>query len=146
MSVIFYQSNFCPECGNRHEHDQTKRRWLQHRYFCQSCATQLGHRWDWIPIALFIGGLLLGPAIQFIRRPVIINQNALPTNNAAAVSSLPLVSAQEAVAQLKPATFIQPAASYLCGARTQKGTACKHRVAVEGTRCFQHQGMRALKR
>ena len=141
MPVLFYQSNFCPECGNRHEPEATPRRWLQHRYFCQNCAAQLRHRWDWIPIALALGGLTLGMLLYFGRRPVIVQQ---VTAQSSALSLAP-VSAQDATAQLKPIPFTQPTTSYRCGARTQRGTACKHRVAAEGMRCFQHQGMHAKK-
>ena len=143
MPVLFYQSNFCPECGNRHDYEPTQRRWLQHRYFCHACAAQLRHRWDWIPIAVALGGLTLGMLLYFGRRPVIVQQVATqPASNVAALS-LASVSAQDATAQLKQ--FTQPTTSYRCGARTQRGTACKHRVAAEGMRCFQHQGMHAKK-
>lgn len=42
------------------------------------------------------------------------------------------------IAQATPTTTPKPA--YYCGAITKAGTACKHRVKVQGTRCFQHQG------
>lgn len=146
MPVLFYQSNFCPECGNRHEQDQSKRRWLQHRYFCQPCAARLGHRWDWVPIAIAIGGLTLSALLYFGRRPVIVPQAAmLPTSHTTAMNLAP-VSARDATAQLKPAVSMQSAATYRCGARTQKGSPCKHLVAAEGQRCFQHQGSPAMKR
>ena len=146
MPTIFYQSNFCPECGNRHDDDQSKRRWLQHRYFCHHCAARLGHRWDWVPIAIAIAGLTIGALLSFGRRPIVTNQvAALPASNVAAMGLAP-VSAQDATAQLKPAEAAQPATTYRCGARTQKGRPCKHLVTAEGLRCFQHQGMSALKR
>jgi hypothetical protein len=140
MPVIFYRSNFCPECGNETE----QRQWWQHRYFCAHCAKKLGRKWDWLPIAFAIGGLTLGLLVNFGRRPTVINQ-AMPLPTSATSLSIPLVSAQDATAQLKPAPVTQPTTTYLCGARTKKGTACKHRVAAAGLRCFQHQGMRALK-
>lgn len=34
---------------------------------------------------------------------------------------------------------------YLCGARTKKGTACTRRVKERGKRCWQHEGMSAMK-
>lgn len=141
MPVIFYQSNFCPECGNRREAEPGKRRWLQHRYFCPACAAQLGHRWDWLPIAIAISGLALGTLVG--RRPAVAPQVAAPlVSPATAGMALSPVAASEA--QLKAAP--SPLASYFCGARTQKGRPCKHRVATEGQRCFQHQGMAAMKR
>lgn len=147
MPVIFYQSNFCPECGNRHETNQAKRRWLQHRYFCQPCMARLGHRLDWIPIMIAAVGLTLGTLLYFGRRPVVVNQvAAIPTNNAIPAMGLSPVSAQDATAQLKPAEVTQPVVTYRCGARTQKGTPCKHLVVAQGLRCFQHQGMPAMKR
>ncbi len=38
-----------------------------------------------------------------------------------------------------------PERVYICGARTKKGTACSRRVKKAGTRCWQHQGMPAMK-
>lgn len=141
MPVIFYQSNFCPECGN----EAAPRRWWQHRYFCALCGDKLGRKWDWLPLAFAICGLALGTTFNYGRREIIrevaVNQPA-PLSAAA----LPLVSAQDATAQLKPAEFTAPTVSYQCGARTQKGRACKHRVAVQGQRCFQHQGQRSILR
>jgi hypothetical protein len=147
MPVIFYQSNFCPECGNRHEANEIKRRWLQHRYFCLSCAARLGHRWDWLPIALGVLGLSLGTLLYFGHRPVVVHQvGAAPNTNTATAISVTPVSAQDATAQLKAAEITQPIVTYRCGARTQKGTPCKHLVPAQGLRCFQHQGMSAMKR
>ncbi len=147
MPVIFYQSNFCPECGNRHEEEQENRRWWQHRYFCQHCAQRLGKKWDWLPLAFAGVGLALGIGATAWRRPVIINQTAPPPAVATtSMLGLPPVSAQDATAQLKPAQFTQPATNFLCGARTKRGTACKHRVAAAGMRCFQHEGMRSVRK
>jgi len=139
MPVIFYQSNFCPECGNA----STPRRWWHHRYFCEHCAEKLGRKWDWLPLAFLLGGLALGSLIVQGRREVIreVAVNQTPQLNQFAP---PLVSAQDATAQLKPVEFKPPAVTYACGARTQRGTACKHRVAVQGERCFQHQGRRSI--
>lgn len=38
-----------------------------------------------------------------------------------------------------------PEPVFLCGARTKKGTACTRRVKEAGKRCWQHQGMPAMK-
>jgi hypothetical protein len=140
MPVIFYQSNFCPECGNKTD----ARRWWQHRYFCEHCAAKLGRKWDWLPLAFAVGGLAIGLLFNTGRREtvreVVVQSAAAPSNQAA----LPLVSAQDATAQRKPVEPKPPTVSYQCGARTLKGTACKHRVAVQGQRCFQHQGRRSI--
>lgn len=140
MPVIFYQSNFCPECGN----ESPKRRWWQHRYFCELCAEKLGRKWDWLPLAFAVCGLALGMLFSSGRREtireIVVNPPTQQTNQ----TVLPLVSAQDATAQLKPIEFKQATVSYQCGARTQRGTACKHRVAVQGQRCFQHQGRRSI--
>lgn len=139
MPVIFYQSNFCPECGTRRAAEPGKRRWLQHRYFCSHCAAQLGHRWDWVPIAIAVGGLAFAAFVG--RRPVVMPQAPLPLVSPAAMGLAP---ALDTGVQLKPAPPVTT--MYRCGARTRKGTACKHLVPVEGQRCFQHQGMPAMKR
>ena len=139
MPIIFYQSNFCPECGN----ESAPRRWWQHRYFCDHCAKKLGRQGDWLPLGFAVLGLALGTMFNYGRREtvreVVVNQ---PTSFS--TSTLPLVSAQDATAQLKSAQFVAPGVSYQCGARTQKGRACKHRVATAGQRCFQHQGQRSI--
>lgn len=139
MPVIFYQSNFCPECGN----ETAKRRWWEHRYFCAPCAEKLGRRADWLPLAFLLGGLTVGALLTGTRRDpvreVVVHQPASPS----AAAPLP-VSAQDATTQLKPIEIKQPTVTYQCGARTQRGTACKHRVAAQGERCFQHQGRRSI--
>ena len=142
MPIIFYQSNFCPECGNLKEQHL---RW-RHRYFCEHCAEKLGRRWDWLPIAFAVAGLAIGTLFNYGRREIIrevaVNQPA----PAMAQSNLSgMVSAVDATAQLKPAPYLS-AGNFFCGARTQKGTACKHRVAVAGMHCFQHEGKRAARR
>jgi hypothetical protein len=38
-----------------------------------------------------------------------------------------------------------PESVYFCGARTKKGTACTRRVKEAGKRCWQHEGMPAMK-
>ena len=142
MPIIFYQSNFCPECGNQNE----PRRWWQHRYFCEHCAEKLGRKWDWLPIAFAVAGLAMGTLFNYGRREtireVVVNQPTAQLNSAAP----PVVSALDATAQLKPAQFAKAASNFLCGARTKKGTACKHHVEAEGMRCFQHTGMPAKRR
>lgn len=139
MPVIFYQSNFCPECGNKTE----QRRWWEHRYFCAVCAEKLGRRSDWLPLIFLLGGLALGVILPNARRDpaqeVIIQP---PTQ--LSLAAAPTVSALDATAQLKPEESKPPAVTYQCGARTLKGTACKHRVNVPGQRCFQHQGRRSI--
>ncbi len=139
MPIIFYQSNFCPECGN----ESSPRRWWQHRYFCAPCGDKLGRKWDWLPLAFAVCGLALGTMFNYGRRETVRDVTVLqPTAlNAAA---FPLVSAQDATAQLKPEEFKTSAITYQCGARTQRGRACKHRVATAGQRCFQHQGQRSI--
>jgi hypothetical protein len=36
------------------------------------------------------------------------------------------------------------AGDYICGARTKKGTPCRHRVHAAGDRCSQHKGLPAM--
>ena len=141
MPVIFYQSNFCPECGNK----TSGRRWWEHRYFCAVCAEKLGRRWDWLPLVFLVGGLTAGSLLPLFRREPareLISPPPAQFIQQQAVTSL--VSAQDATAQLKPVEISQAAVTYQCGARTLKGTACKHRVSEQGQRCFQHQGRRSI--
>lgn len=137
MTRLFYRSNFCAECGNRREQSGDWRPGC----FCDHCSRRTRHRL-WGPLSLICAGLLCGIIIGGWWKKT-------TQSGAATLSSVtvPVVSAQDATATLRPATTASarlPEAAFLCGARTKKGTPCKHRVAQAGERCAQHQGRASL--
>jgi hypothetical protein len=44
----------------------------------------------------------------------------------------------------EPPTSADNEATYICGARTKKGTPCRRRVHIAGERCYQHKGRTAM--
>lgn len=139
MGAWFYQANFCAECGNR----RAGRRWWQHRYFCAECAARNGKR-HYFYVALLagvIGSVLLGWIISRAQRETTLDRLTPPGSAASATTATtpPIVSAQDAVVQLKPTPVRRSEMYVICGARTKRGTPCKHRVPP-GERCAQHQG------
>lgn len=139
MGAWFYQANFCAECGNRRE----ARRWWQHRYFCAECAARKGqrHYFYFALLACVIGGPLLGWTLGNIHRETTL---AHLTPSVSATSSSPsTVSAQDAAVQLKPPPSMKSEVYVICGARTKRGTPCKHRVPP-GQRCAQHKGQPSI--
>ena len=163
---MLYKPNFCCECGEKIERDK----WtlLTSRRFCDDCAPQheSANRWK-KGIAggvLVIIGIFLGQIPLTMRTPVVTTNarnlvsaspNSQPTNQQtnSKTQTSPVPSntiAQTAVSPtVKPATSPppalqqQPEAVYYCGAKTQKGTPCTHRVRGGG-RCWQHQGKTAM--
>lgn len=132
MAGLFYQGNFCAECGNA----LAAGRRLWPRYFCDDCAARLEPRRH----AKSLGALLAGAVIvlfAFANR-----QTATQVAPAAVKPPVASVSALDATARQKIAPdAAKPEASVrvLCGARTRKGTPCRHRVSP-GERCAQHRG------
>ncbi|HZS07084.1 MAG TPA: hypothetical protein VFD58_19765 [Blastocatellia bacterium] len=137
MHRILYQSNFCAECGNR----PGRRRWWQHGYFCECCARRLGRRRAFWPMLFAVCVVLLGVTINTGRQ-----ETALERMTSLNTTTAPVVSARDATAMLKAAPAVPaPSPEYaVCGARTRKGTACRHRVKQPGQRCAQHQGMPSI--
>lgn len=134
MRHIFYQANFCGECGNALP---TQAGWKP-RYFCSVCAQQRRQQtrlWQlWLP--LFI--LLAGSGWLFLKP---FASQTPPTN---AQTSLPFtVTAWDAAAQTPLTSLPLPAPTTLpavfCGARTKRGTPCR-RLVQPGQRCPQHRG------
>lgn len=137
MSRIIYQSKFCAECGNR----LARRSWWKHGYFCDHCTGRLGRRRYWWATSLVLCGLLGGLTLSTRRQ-----ETALDRITSLNTITAPVVSAQDATALLKPAPLAPSPSqeSFICGARTKKGTPCKRRVRQAGLRCAQHQGKPSL--
>jgi len=137
MKIIFYQANFCAECGNA----MKPRFSLGPRYFCDECAAQMGRRNYFKPAA----GLLLSAtlAVLALNRPDPPNPNGQSPNGSSDSASAPLVSARDTLTTRNPNPAPEAVERVLCGARTKKGTPCKHLV-LPGQRCAQHRGMASL--
>jgi hypothetical protein len=100
---------------------------------------------------------LIKQSRKVVDQPVAAQQNPLkeqPGNASAAAPALSLQNQAPAPArniearirdvQKPPNVQAEPAVDlYYCGARTAKGTPCKHRVKGN-VRCFQHVGMQAM--
>ena len=138
MKIIFYQANFCAECGNA----MKPRFSLGPRYFCDECETHMGRRNYFKSVAgLLLCATLAAFALNMTLQPGPNGQSPSSQSNAGA--SAPAVSARDTRTtrnlELKPETV----GRVQCGARTKKGTPCK-RLVSPGQRCAQHRGMASL--
>jgi hypothetical protein len=138
MKIIFYQANFCAECGNA----MKPRFSLGPRYFCKECQAQIGRRNHFKSIA----GLALCAtlAVFGVNRTLPPGQNGQSPNiqsnagaSTSAVSALDTMTKRNS--ELKP----EAVERVMCGARTKKGTPCR-RLVPQGQRCAQHRGMTSL--
>src|SRR5262245_63993469 len=92
MKIIFYQANFCAECGNA----MKPRFSLGPRYFCSECEAQMGRRNYFKSVA---GLLLCGTLAVFaLNRTLAPGPNARPDAGA----STPAVSARDTVTARNP--------------------------------------------
>ena len=125
MISLFYRTNFCAECGNEQDARKT---WWSHPYLCRDCARRIGAYKRILPfIAVFV--ILAIAAIGWRS------------------SSGPEVSAVNTIVNSSPnSKKIEEAPKPVkvqCGARTRKGTPCKH-LALPGERCAQHKGQPSM--
>jgi hypothetical protein len=144
MKIIFYQANFCAECGNA----MKPRFSLGPRYFCDECQAQMGRRNYFKSVA----GLLLCAtlAVFALNRTLKPSPNGeSPNVQSNAGASTPAVSARDTMTTRnpEPKTEVETqdfaSVRVMCGARTKKGTPCRHLVPP-GQRCAQHRGMASL--
>jgi hypothetical protein len=122
-----YRPNFCSDCGAK----IVRLRWRAwtSRRFCDDCARvgralrlqRLG-----ITVGLVLLGVLIGRGFKREPAPLIIQRPA------AAPGSSPT----------QPVTAVEDN-TYICGARTKKGTPCSRRVRGP-VRCWQHKGAQAM--
>ena len=138
MKIIFYQANFCAECGNA----MKPRFSLGPRYFCAECEAQMGRRKHFKPVA---GLLLCGTLAVFaLNRTLTPGPNGqAPNAQPNAGAPTPAVSARDTVTARIPEPKPEAVERVMCGARTKKGTLCRHLVPP-GQRCAQHRGMASL--
>jgi hypothetical protein len=115
-------------------------KWRYPACFCRECARRvLPSRYTFLfafAAACIAGGFALG--VRLRDNP----PERLTLIGSPATSPTPLVSAQDAKVETRlPAAVNQGFA--ICGARTKRGTPCRHRV-LEGQRCAQHQGLPSM--
>jgi hypothetical protein len=137
MKIIFYQANFCAECGNA----MKPRFSLGPRYFCDECEAQIGRRNYFKSVA----GLLLCAtlAVFALNRTLTPGPNGQAPNAQPNAGAPPPVSARDTVTGLDPGPKPEAVERVMCGARTKKGTPCRHLVPP-GQRCAQHRGMASM--
>lgn len=133
MSILtLYRPNFCCECGEK----IVRLRWhvWTSRKFCSSCQSHF-RKEHWVQpalgfVALIFLGVMFGRAIRPAPPPLVIQRNIVSSGAAATGSPQPA-----------PSVVIED--TYLCGARTKKGTPCSRRVHGP-VRCWQHKGLPAM--
>ena len=122
-----YRPNFCSECGEK----IVRLRWRvwTSRRFCGKCFTRMGRglliRRAWISLVLVLFGVVIGRGLKREPPPLVIQRAA---SGQAAPATQPAVTTEE---------------TYICGARTKKGTPCSRRVRGP-VRCWQHKGAKAM--
>ena len=136
MNNIFYQANFCAECGNPLE----PRHGLRPRYFCDDCGARISRRGYFTPFSLLLGLLTIWYVLND-RHPASSTSNSI--NQTDLMTASPTVSAWDASPKQHPQFKTDTEERVFCGARTKKGTPCRHRVRP-GQRCAQHRGMPSL--
>lgn len=124
-----YRPNFCSECGEK----IVRLRWRiwTSRRFCDKCFRRLAKaQWSQrlcATFALIFLGILIGRGCRREPPPLVIQRSvSAPEQNSS--SPQPPVTIEE---------------TYLCGARTKKGTPCSRRVHGP-VRCWQHKGAAAM--
>ena len=140
-------SNFCRNCGARLGR-RGWRVWLRGA-LCDDCARRPGVNTR--SRTIIVIGLLAAGAFAFGRYlrpspPPLIVQRA--ANSPLSDTPLDLNSLAKRGPGIsspnQPPTSAEDEATYMCGARTKKGTPCRRRVHVAGERCYQHKGMPSL--
>jgi len=130
LSVLTdYRPNFCSECGEK----IVRLRWRvwTSRRFCDKCFRErnkaLRLQRALLTAGLIVFGILIGRAFRREPPPLVIQRTAIPP-------------AQTESSTQPPVTVEQ---TYICGARTKKGTPCSRRVHGP-VRCWQHKGAKAM--
>jgi hypothetical protein len=132
MRSLFYQGNFCSECGNRLK---APRFGFRPRHFCDECAKQIGQRSYLTPLAIsLLFGSLAVFAFSYRRQDGQIQT---------AGSEPAAISARDSIVNQPVSRQTQNQQREFCGARTKKGTPCRHLVQP-GERCAQHRGKPSL--
>jgi hypothetical protein len=122
-----YRPNFCSECGAK----IVRLRWRvwTSRRFCDQCcvrfAKTLRLQCAGIVVVLIFLGVLIGRGFRREPPPLVIQR---PPAVESSTTPQPGLTMEE---------------TYICGARTKKGTPCSRRVRGP-VRCWQHKGAKAM--
>jgi len=122
-----YRPNFCSECGAK----IVRLRWRvwTSRRFCDDCGARVGRALRLqraaITVVLIFLGVLMGRGFRREPPPLVIQRPSISTSQ-----------------PTQPATTVEEK-TYICGARTKKGTPCSRRVRGP-VRCWQHKGAQAM--
>ena len=140
-------SNFCRNCGARLARTGW-RLWIRGA-LCDDCARRPGVNTR--SRTIIVIGLLATAAFAFGRYlrpspPPLIIQRAANSPLPDAPLDLNSLARRSPGASYSnaPPTSADDETTYICGARTQKGTPCRRRVHVAGERCYQHKGRTAM--
>ena len=139
-------SNFCRNCSTRLAR-RGWRLWMRGA-LCDDCARRPGVNTRSRTIVVI--GLLAAAAFAFGRYlrpsapPLIIQRAANSPLSDAPFDLNSLKRGPGPAGSNKPSTSVDNEATYICGARTKKGTPCRRRVHVAGERCYQHKGRTAM--
>lgn len=130
--LTIYRPNFCAECGSKIV--RLRWRFWTSRRFCDTCAPRF-RATQWMQRALVaatlvVPAVLIGRTWRSEKPPVVIQR--IVNQPAGEVTSSPQTPTAVVVEQ-----------SYICGARTKKGTPCSRRVRGP-VRCWQHKGAVAM--
>ena len=122
-----YRPNFCSECGAK----IVRLRWRvwTSRRFCDECCARIGNTLRFQRVAIVVVIVLLGVVIGRGWRhepPPLVIRRPAPVEGS--TSTPPVATVEE---------------TYICGARTKKGTPCSRRVRGP-VRCWQHKGAKAM--
>ena len=152
-----YRPNFCAECGERltRKHWRARIKLWARATWCDDCARRLGQygfarfaRPTVIISIIAISAFGLGRYLRPPPPPLIISRSAnsplldLPVNFNDAARTTNRKQGDSTSQDV--AGVGREDATYICGARTKKGTPCRRRVHAAGERCFQHKGMPAM--
>ena len=124
-----YRPNFCSECGER----IVRLRWRAwtSRKFCDKCfnRSRKAHLMQRTCVAagVLCLGIVIGRAWRRENPPLVIQRTANVPQQGETVAQPPITVEQ----------------TYLCGARTKKGTPCSRRVHGP-VRCWQHKGAKPM--
>ncbi len=124
-----YRPNFCSECGEK----IVRLRWRvwTSRRFCEKCAAHL-RRTHWLQracavLGLVLFGMFIGRGWRREPQALVIQRTVTTTGPNSSSSPQPVTTAD----------------TYICGAKTKKGTPCSRRVHGP-VRCWQHRDVSSI--